>query len=76
VSVKRVIVYTFVGKELDVEIPDHISADALIKALYTALDPQRPCPDYIRSENPVALIHGSTPVEQFGLRDGSKIFMT
>ena len=75
-SLKCVIVYTFVGKELDLEIPDHISADTLIKALYAALDPQRPCPDYIRSENPVALLHGSSPVEQYGLRDGSKIFMT
>lgn len=72
---KHVIVCLASGKEVDVVIPSHISADALVHALHTALQPNRPCPAYIRSENPIALIQGPDPIAFFCLRDGSKLYM-
>lgn len=74
-ATKHVIVYTFSGKEVDMEIPTNISADDLIHALHQTLDPSRPCPDFIRSDNPAALLHGSTKVEDFALRDGSTLYL-
>lgn len=74
-ATKHVTVFTYSGKEVDLEIPTNISADDLIHALHQSLEPSRPCPDYIRCDNPVALLHGNAKVEDFALRDGSTLYL-
>ena len=74
-NTKAVIVYTFSGKAVDLEIPMDIPADTLIKALYSTLEPSRPCPNFIRSDNPSAMLFGDATVDSFGLRDGSTLYL-
>lgn len=74
-NTKSVIVYTFSGQPVDLEIPTDISAAMLIRALYSTLEPTRACPDYIRSDNPSAMLYGEAKVESFGLRDGSTLYL-
>ena len=70
-----VIVHLETGKDVDIELPTDISADAIIRALYQALKLTGRCPDCIRCENPIALLQGDMPLSFFGIRDGSTIFL-
>ena len=63
------------GKSVDVETGTDISASAFIRALYQAMRLSNDCPDFIRCENPVAILHGDMPLSFFGLRDGSILHM-
>ena len=74
-AAKKVIVMAGGRRLSDVEIPLDISADQLIRALHMSFFPNTPAPAFIRSDNPVAFIRGNTPVELFGLRDGSILYI-
>lgn len=71
----QVIVRLSTGQDLDIEIPVDISADKLIKALHEGLHLPGQCPAYIRSENPLAMIYGSTTVSEYALHKGSILFL-
>ncbi|MBO4926615.1 MAG: hypothetical protein J5472_09055 [Clostridia bacterium] len=72
---KRIIIYLNSGKEVEMEVQTDIRADAFIDALYASLTPGGKNPGFIRSVNPISLICGSATLEQFGLRDGSVLYM-
>lgn len=72
---KTVIIQMMTGKTVDIEIPVGISAENLINALHEALRLPGECPDYIRCENPVAMLQGDMPVSYFGIRDGSILYV-
>ena len=74
-AAKKVIVMAGGRRLSDVEIPLDISADQLIRALHASFFPHTPLPSYIRSDNPVAFLRGAVPVESFGLRDGSILYI-
>ena len=71
----QVIVRVSTGQELDVEIPLNISAEKLITALHEGLHLPGACPSYIRAENPVAMICGATLMEEYGLHQGSILYL-
>ncbi len=71
----QVIVRMGTGQELDIEIPLDISAEKLITALHEGLHMPGACPSYIRSENPVSMIYGSTQVVEYGLHRGSILYL-
>ncbi len=72
---KRIIIYLNSGKEVEMEVQPDIRADAFINALYASLAPGTINPGFIRSVNPITLICGNTTLEEFGLRDGSILYM-
>lgn len=72
---KVVVVQMMTGKTVDIEIPVDISAANLISALYEALKLPEECQDFIRCENPIAMLHGDVPVSHFGIRDGSVLYI-
>ena len=72
---KVVVVQMMTGKTVDIEIPVDISAANLIAALYEALKLPGECQDFIRCENPIAMLHGDAPVSHFGIRDGSVLYI-
>ncbi len=72
---KTVVVQMVTGKTVDIEIPVDISARNLIIALYEALKLPGEYPDFIRCENPVAMLQGDVPVSYYGIRDGSILFV-
>ena len=70
-----VVIHLGTGKEVDVEVPVEIKADAAIQAFHHALKLPGKCPSFIRCENPIALLHGEMPLSFFGIRDGSILYM-
>ncbi|MBQ6986305.1 MAG: EsaB/YukD family protein [Oscillibacter sp.] len=65
-------------QEVDLDIPLHITANELIRALNEAyalhLD-QRNAREYLlKSERPIALLRGDTTLSDFGIRNGSVIY--
>lgn len=72
---KTVVIQMMTGKTVDIEIPVNISANNLISALHGALRLPGDCPDYIRCENPIAMLQGDAPVSYFGIRDGSILYV-
>ncbi len=72
---KTVVIRMMTGKTIDIEIPVNISARSLISALYESLKLPGECPEYIRCENPVAMLQGDVPVSYFGVRDGSILYV-
>ncbi|WP_455194231.1 EsaB/YukD family protein [Eubacterium ramulus] len=68
------------GKEFDLDIPLFISANELIIALNEAynlgIDVSNIKKCYLQAENPVALLRGNKTLQQFGLRNGSRIYYT
>ena len=71
---KTVVVQMMTGKTIDIDIPVNISAKCLIAALYEALKLPGDCPDFVRCENPIAMLQGDAPVSYFGIRDGSILY--
>jgi len=71
----KVIVRIGTGQEMDVEIPAQISADRLIGALHEGLHLPGKKPSFIRVENPVAMLCGSTTVEEYELHQGSILYL-
>lgn len=72
---KTVVIQMMTGKTVDIEIPVSISARTLISALYEALKLPGNCPNFIRCENPIAILQGDEPVSFFGVRDGSILYL-
>ena len=72
---KRIIIYPRSGKEVEMEVQTDIQADTFIDALYASLAPGSRNPGYVRSVNPITLICGNATLQQFGLRDGSILYM-
>ncbi len=64
----------------DIDIPLDITAKELVTALNSAYelgidtDDMKSC--YLQAENPVALLRGSRTLEEFGIRNGSRIYFT
>lgn len=75
----RVIVfYNYDEKyELELEVPISITANDLIYALNDSLDLKMNTEDiysnYLVSENPIAFLKGNRSLEEFGIRNGTKI---
>ena len=67
-------------KTVDIEVPNNISANDLVIALNSAYDLGIDTSDikncYLKSENPVALLHGNKTLEEYGIRNGSVINFT
>lgn len=63
------------GKEMDIELPLDISADDAIHALHKALKLPGKGMNYLRCENPIAMLQGEAPLSAFGIRDGSILYM-
>lgn len=66
-----------INKEIDIEIPLHITADELIRSLNYALqlgintDDIEKC--FLRTENPIALLRGDKLIKDYHLHTGTKI---
>ena len=81
---KETIVVTFKHlknkQEVDLDIPLAITANELVIALNTAYDLGIDVSDikkcYLQAENPIALLRGNKTLDEFGLRNGSKIYYT
>lgn len=65
---------------VDLEIPLSISANELVYALNSGYDLQIDTSDikscYLKSENPIALLHGNKTLAEYGIRNGSIINFT
>ena len=65
---------------VDLEIPQHITANDLFLALNTAyalgIDTTDIKNCYLKVENPIILLKGNKTLEEFGLRNGSIINFT
>lgn len=70
-----VIVYKKNGIPTDVEIPMDITARQLIEALYTGLKCPEDRSEGIRSANPAAYLTGDRLVSDYGLYDGSTLYL-
>ena len=68
------------GTVVELDIPLGMTANELVIALNSAyqLDIDvgilKNC--YFQSENPIALLRGNKTLEEFGIRDGSRIYFT
>ncbi|MCR5669765.1 MAG: EsaB/YukD family protein [Butyrivibrio sp.] len=66
-------------KGIDVELPTNITAGELIyglnQGLSLGLNMNNPDDCCIRMENPVAFLRGDTTLEEFGIRNGSTIYL-
>lgn len=64
--------------EVDLDIPLNISAHELIVALNHAfqlgIDTSNMQNCYLRTENPIALLHGNKTLAEYGLRNGSVLY--
>ncbi len=65
------------GESTDVEVPLKITANELVTALNTAFDLGIDVSDvkncFFRAENPIALLRGEKTLEEFGVRNGTRI---
>lgn len=68
------------GETYDVDIPLDINAGELLEALNEAYslglatDDASQC--YVKTENPIALLHGRKTLEQYGIMNGSIVNIT
>ncbi len=69
-----VIVHTPDHRNVDVEIPLDITAEQLIHALHTWLDPEGKCPLSLRCENPYAYLGGYGRLSGYGFHNGTGIY--
>jgi len=65
------------NREVDIEVPVHISAKEFVLALNEAYDLRMEVEDIskccLRSENPIALLKGDKTLHEYGLRNGTVI---
>ena len=65
---------------VDLEVPLDISANDLVNALNTAYELGIDTSDikncYLKTENPIALLHGNKLLQDYGIRNGSVINYT
>ncbi len=76
-----VVVVHFPNKSMteDLEIPLSITANDLIEALaaiyQVPFDPDRIFSYYVKCESPTALLRGQTQLSDYGVRDGSNLWL-
>ncbi len=67
------------GFSEDIDVPLDITANDLIKALNAAYDLDIDISDikkcYLKAEHPITLLRGSRTLAEFGIRNGSRIFI-
>ncbi|MGN1170121.1 MAG: EsaB/YukD family protein [Lachnospiraceae bacterium] len=65
------------GQSVDLEVPLYITANELVLALNTAYDLGINTDDikncYLKAERPIALLRGNRTLEEFGVRNGTRI---
>lgn len=68
------------GEEHDIEVPLNITANELFVALNSAYHLGKDASDvttnYLKAENPIALLRGNRSLEEYGIRNGSIIHYT
>jgi len=68
------------GLKKEIDIPLEISANDLIVSLNSTYDLNMDTDNlsacYFVSDNPMAFLHGSRKLSDFGIRDGSRIMVT
>ncbi len=66
--------------EVDLEIPLNITANDLVVALNSAyqlgINTENVMECYVKCENPIALLRGNKTLADFGVRNGSDLFIT
>lgn len=64
---------------IDIEVPLNITANELIyglnEAFHLGINIDNPEECYLRMENPIGLLRGDTVLNEYGIRNGSKIIM-
>lgn len=67
------------GYVCDLEIPLYITAIELLQALNKALNlgirTEQIADCYLAAENPIALLRGDMELSEYGLHDGSRIYL-
>lgn len=68
------------GEQYDIDVPLDINASELLEGLNKAynlgIDTEDTTKCYVKTENPIALLHGKKTLEQYGLMNGSIINIT
>ncbi len=78
---KAVVIFkrNYTDQGIDIEIPLTISANELIyglnEAFHLCLDMDSPAECYLKASNPIALLRGERLLSDYGIRNGSIIFM-
>ncbi|MCI6359151.1 MAG: EsaB/YukD family protein [Clostridiales bacterium] len=66
--------------EVDLEIPLNITANDLVVALNSAyqlgINTENVMECYVKCENPIALLRGNKTLADFGVRNGSDLYIT
>ncbi|MBQ3262529.1 MAG: hypothetical protein IJH52_05085 [Oscillospiraceae bacterium] len=66
--------------EVDLEIPLNITANDLVIALNSAynlgINTENVMECYVKCENPIALLRGNKTLADFGVRNGSDLYIT
>lgn len=69
-----------VNREIDLEVPLNITANDLVVALNSAYDlginTENVMECYVKCENPIALLRGNRTLAEFGVRNGSDLYIT
>ncbi|MBQ7582344.1 MAG: hypothetical protein IJU25_05950 [Lachnospiraceae bacterium] len=67
-------------QEIDLEVPLNITANDLVTALNSAyhlgINTENIMECYVKCENPIALLKGNKTLAEFGVRNGSDLFIT
>ena len=67
-------------KEFDLEVPLSITANDLVVAINSAYDlginVDNVLECYVKCENPIALLRGNKTLAEFGVRNGSILYIT
>lgn len=70
--------YNGKGEVKDLQLPDFLTGDELVRALQQAyeldIDLNNSAEVYLRAENPIALIAGSRTLQQIGISNGTGIY--
>ena len=68
------------NQHIDIEVPLNITANELYQALASVFqmkkNPNQFSTGFLKSENPIALLKGNRTLEEYGLRDGSRILFS
>ena len=75
---KVVMIFHIGEKSVDIEAPLDITANEFVLGINTGfnlgLDLNNPDENFLRAENPVALVKGEKTLAELGLRNGTSIF--
>ncbi len=77
-----IVILHLTGRKLDadLEVPLNITANDLVIALNSAyelgINTENVMECYVKCENPIALLRGNKTLADFGVRNGSELFIT